>query len=238
MGNVLVLRSDTDNLAGQLSAYKKDVSLSTLLMDDVILSALKESLRLRFHEELMQRLVLEYKILDEVSLSPHPPELLTLAHLIEKKELSENGERDANNGNDEMGNNNHTLLFVYPNPPINLREEKLLRLCQFTKYIKFLTPTLLPLYEKGMSDSLNKLKVNISISNPSKDELSNIFVRDMLIELAKQLLSLKITLVYGGDLNFIPQNGFNFTETLIEIYLLYTSPSPRDATLSRMPSSA
>ena len=45
-------------------------------------------------------------------------------------------------------------------------------------------------------------------------------------------------LINGGDMSCTWTNAGWNNETLPECCLLYTSPSPRDATLSRMPSSA
>ena len=42
----------------------------------------------------------------------------------------------------------------------------------------------------------------------------------------------------GADIVRVTCNEVEAAEGLVEICLLYTSPSPRDATLSRMPSSA
>ena len=64
-------------------------------------------------------------------------------------------------------------------------------------------------------------------------------------------LGVKMNVFYAGDFksatepfrrnNMSPQNKIQTREYLSDYYndcLLYTSPSPRDATLSRMPSSA
>ena len=42
----------------------------------------------------------------------------------------------------------------------------------------------------------------------------------------------------AGDVIEVPEGTYNFDRSLSLTCLLYTSPSPRDATLSRMPSSA
>ena len=48
----------------------------------------------------------------------------------------------------------------------------------------------------------------------------------------------KLVLVEGGQGTNINGNMFSMLRELCSNCLLYTSPSPRDATLSRMPSSA
>ena len=53
-------------------------------------------------------------------------------------------------------------------------------------------------------------------------------------------LTLASTVTLAGD-NILPyqlKSGKPYAGTTLNICLLYTSPSPRDATLSRMPSSA
>ena len=42
----------------------------------------------------------------------------------------------------------------------------------------------------------------------------------------------------GSNLKIVDGKGNNYTVELYQICLLYTSPSPRDGLLSRMPSSA
>ncbi len=60
----------------------------------------------------------------------------------------------------------------------------------------------------------------------------------MIVELAKQLLHLNVTLVYGGDINFSVKDGFNFTEVLLDIartYLKKAKPSHENKIINLAP---
>ena len=60
--------------------------------------------------------------------------------------------------------------------------------------------------------------------------------KEINLELVKALLRYICQMGEGAILVFLP--GWDTISKLNDICLLYTSPSPRDATLSRMPSSA
>ena len=90
--------------------------------------------------------------------------------------------------------------------------------------------------ENGFKDELTERLMRYTAIDSQSDELSNKSPStdqqlDMLNLLKEELLALGVEDVkltdYGVVLATVPGNC-----------LLYTSPSPRDATLSRMPSSA
>ena len=76
-------------------------------------------------------------------------------------------------------------------------------------------------------------------------EITAILSKDLRIELrAKVVISqvlpfaMIVLVLFGLALDADRTTLRNFTPGLFWVCLLYTSPSPRDATLSRMPSSA
>ena len=65
-------------------------------------------------------------------------------------------------------------------------------------------------------------------------------VIDLCVSLNAELITIHPGYIYPGWLSDSKQNQnyWNAANTGLNVCLLYTSPSPRDATLSRMPSSA
>ena len=84
----------------------------------------------------------------------------------------------------------------------------------------------------------------LTISLSSSTQLNNrtIFISGLWITTGEFLLSLLLPIFYDQKINGYQFKEFHtwFDKFDINYYfcLLYTSPSPRDATLSRMPSSA
>ena len=91
--------------------------------------------------------------------------------------------------------------------------------------------------------------LKITLQRPAKRNALNVAMRDQLVE-ALTLLDLDESLdgailagagdnfSAGGDLDEFGSTPSPAVGHHVRICLLYTSPSPRDATLSRMPSSA
>ena len=59
-----------------------------------------------------------------------------------------------------------------------------------------------------------------------------------MITSGKQKVTGKTVLLFSGGMDSLMFDYLMNPDVLLYICLLYTSPSPRDATLSRMPSSA
>ena len=82
----------------------------------------------------------------------------------------------------------------------------------------------------------NSLPENNTNTNSSVIELSEIdFIN--LDKIATEVNSIESLIKYH-DINLVNLEKFLIEYEFINACLLYTSPSPRDATLSRMPSSA
>lgn len=222
IGNVTTIRSTTENLIEELKGDNIK-HITDLLFDKLVLQVLQEGLRLRYHEALVSYLKAQSSDeLKGVEISPYPPELLTLVHLNE-----------AIVG---LPLENLPQKIIYPNPPIGYREEEIIESIKqkLGLHYEFITPTLLLLSSALDKDNLKKLKVSISISSIQDRPKGNLYVQDMLVEIAKTLMHLEISLAYGGDLFTGSKEGFNFTTILFEIAKTYnrfnTPESPQKIT--------
>jgi len=125
-GNVPIIKSTIDNLKDGLNSYQREVKLTTLLMDNIIFTALKECLRSRYHEELSLNLKKEFQM-DNLNfrISIHQPELLTFVHL---KELAKEKMNNIVSGFIDIDRWENYLpdFFVYPNPPVPIIQDKTL----------------------------------------------------------------------------------------------------------------
>ena len=101
----------------------------------------------------------------------------------------------------------------------------------------------MPSYSAPIKDMMflyEKLRDNKNYNDLERyNEVSSDLVKDILEEAAKINQNLILPLAKAGDENpAVLENGVVRTPPGYKDCLLYTSPSPRDATLSRMPSSA
>ena len=96
---------------------------------------------------------------------------------------------------------------------------------------------------RGSNDELNALiaKQKDDLKEKTRQISGLLGTKNALSQARSEMEAMRVQLSgYIGEINTLKQQNAALTEKTIQLEacLLYTSPSPRDATLSRMPSSA
>lgn len=176
---------------GEISDEKKRI---------IILNILFEVLRVKYSELELSYLCDMFSI-ENVSVFPYPPELLTL--MIEKKE------------------NSNLKTVLYPEPPLNKREQELLKISM--PEINFVTPTFLLLNKESIKNSIfPKINIGLSVSEIPENSLSqtNAQLKIMVVELSRYLIALGAKIIYCG--NFGVKTKYNFLKILDDFISSYS----------------
>ncbi len=187
------------NINLPLTTEKEDISKHFNL---VILSALREALKIKFHN-LRIRSIAKALNKELKTVLTYPPELFSLTTIKDSSEKT----------------------ILYPDPPLGQEEISLLNTLR--PDVNFITPTLLPFLSNNGEhyNTLNELTVAFSLSesNHSKTAwIQNQSIQDLLVEVVRYLLVSGCQLVYSGSIKYEPKkDGFNFVELLLDLVRTY-----------------